>query len=90
VLPDRDEIDAIMALVNAIKAREHDARTASGMAALGRALADRGAEAIIAGCTEIPLVLRADAVPVSLVASTDVLASKTVKLATGAEPLPSR
>ena len=47
------------------------------------------AGAIIAGCTEIPLVLDEDAVSVPLVSSTDALAEITVKLATGEIPLPN-
>ena len=90
VLPGRAEIDEFMVLTNAIKARTHDARTGLDMAALAAALVTRGAEAIIAGCTEIPLVLRAGDVAVPLVASTDALAAKTVMLATGIEPLPDR
>jgi aspartate racemase len=54
---------------------------------LAELLASAGAEVIIAGCTEIPLVLDAAKLTVPVVASTDVLARKTVALARGAEPL---
>ena len=73
-----------------IKAGEQDADTGAGMAKLAAALVARGADAIIAGCTEIPLVLTQRDVSVPLISSTDVLAVKTVKLATGMEPLPQR
>jgi len=90
LLPSEEEIRELMAQISAIKAGEHDAATARRMAGLAAALAARGADAIIAGCTEIPLVLEAAAVGVPLISSTDVLARKTVKLAKGEMPLPRR
>lgn len=88
VLPSAEELAAAMTLIKQIKAGEQDAETGTRMAKLAAALVARGADAIIAGCTEIPLVLTEAAVDVPLISSTDVLAQKTVKLATGAEPLP--
>ena len=90
VLPTAAEVEEIMALINAVKAGGLDERTAAAMSGLAAALVARGVDAIIAGCTEIPLVLDDGAVSVPLISSTDALALKTVKLATGAEPLPSR
>lgn len=90
ILPDEDELEAAMKLIGAIKGRRHDERTAAEMAELAAALVARGAEAVIAGCTEIPLVLDERALDVPLIASTDVLAEKTVMLARGIEPLPKR
>ena len=89
-LPTGAEIDEAMILINAIKAGRQDAATAVEMSRLAAALVSRGADAIIAGCTEIPLVLGDSDVRVPLIPSTDALALKTVKLATGEEPLPSR
>jgi aspartate racemase len=77
-----------MTLVKSIKAGEHTEETRRAMAVLAEALASRGAGAIIAGCTEIPLVLDEGAVSVPLISSTDALAEITVKLATGEIPLP--
>ena len=54
------------------------------MATLARRLEAQGAEAIIAGCTEIPLVLTADDIEGELVSSTDALVERTILLA-GAE-----
>ncbi len=87
-LPSADELEELMTLVKAIKGGRHTDDTARAMAALAEALVSRGAGAIIAGCTEIPLVLDEDAVSVPLVSSTDALAEITVKLATGEIPLP--
>ena len=90
VLPTATEVDEIMGLIYAVKAGRQDEQTATAMGNLAAALVSRGADAIIAGCTEIPLLLDASDVTVPLVSSTDALALKTVKLATGEEPLPSR
>lgn len=88
VLPTAEELAELMSLIKAIKGGRHTEDTARKMAELAEALASRGAGAIIAGCTEIPLVLDESAVSVPLVSSTDALAEITVKLATGQIPLP--
>ena len=87
-LPATEEARELMTLVKAIKAGKQTEQTGRAMADLAEALASRGAGAIIAGCTEIPLVLGADAVTVPLISSTDALAEITVQLATGKIPLP--
>ena len=87
-LPTAGELQQLMTLVKAIKAGKQTEATSHAMAGLAEALVSRGAGAIIAGCTEIPLVLGKDAVSVPLISSTDALAEITVKLATGEIPLP--
>ncbi len=87
-LPDKDELADLMALLNSIKAGYQGESIARDMGALAAALVDRGAQAIIAGCTEIPLVLDQTALTVPLISSTDVLAQRTVAIAVGEIPLP--
>ena len=87
-LPDKDELADLMALLNSIKAGYQGESIARDMGALAAALVGRGAEAIIAGCTEIPLVLDQTALTVPLISSTDVLAQRTVAIAVGEIPLP--
>ena len=89
VLPTDGELEQIMVLINAIKAGNQGTAAGAGLKSLAEALVTRGAHAIIAGCTEIPLVLTDEAVAVPLVSSTDALAMKTVRLARGEEPLPA-
>ena len=86
-LQDEQELADLMALLNGIKAGYRGERVVRGMAALATALIGRGAEAIIAGCTEIPLVLDENALDVPLISSTDVLAARTVAIARGEAPL---
>jgi aspartate racemase len=85
VLPNAEELLQLMALIGRIKAGDTGRPVAQGMGMLAELLASAGAEVIIAGCTEIPLVLDSATVPV--IASTDVLARKTVALARGLESL---
>ena len=84
VLPDEAETEALMHLITRIKAGDTGVAIAEGMRELAQALVARGAGAIIAGCTEIPLVLGAAMVDVPLVSSTDALARATVAAARGA------
>ena len=88
VLPVAGEMEQIMVLINAIKAGNQGTAAGAGLKSLAEALITRGADAIIAGCTEIPLVLTDEMVKVPLVSSTDALALKTVRLARGDEALP--
>lgn len=88
VLPDTSEMAEFMALVNGIKGGVLGDEVAARMAQLAGALTARGAQAIIAGCTEVPLVLDASMLEVALISSTDVLAQVTVRYARGEWPLP--
>lgn len=81
VLPDEEELSRLMDLIYGIKGGDRSEAVARVMAALGNALESRGAQAIIAGCTEIPLVLDDSMLSVPLVSSTDELARRTVELA---------
>jgi aspartate racemase len=90
ILPTASELDDLMTLIKSIKAGRTGARVATAMGELAKALSGRGAQAIIAGCTEIPLVLDDAALDVPLISSTDALAVKTVRLALGEIPLPNR
>jgi aspartate racemase len=80
VEPNPNEMDELMRAIYAIKAGKHDASTGKTMQALAKALVERGAGAVIAGCTEIPLVLEQSMLDVPLLSSTDILAQKTVQL----------
>jgi aspartate racemase len=84
------ELGEAMRCVDDIKAGDKSDAVAADLQRLAQILVDRGAKAIIAACTELPLLLRQSMVAVPLVASTDALAMKTVAVARGAEPLPER
>jgi aspartate racemase len=90
VLPDASELAGLMDLVYRVKAGDQGDDVKASMRALAAALEDRGAQAVVAGCTEIPLVLDEAMLSVPLIASTDVLAQYTVALARGEQPLPAQ
>jgi aspartate racemase len=90
ILPGEQEIGEFMKLVGRIKGGYQGDTIASKMAGIANALVGRGAQAVIAGCTEIPLVLNSAMLDVPFISSTDVLAEKTAAIACGELPLPSR
>ncbi len=78
-----DELSETMQLVMRIKNRDKSVEVVSGLRVLAGNLINRGAKVLIAACTELPLVLDESMFDVAFVATTNVLASKTVSLARG-------
>lgn len=84
VLPDEDDQHSeVMAAIRAVKAGIGGAAVTASLARAARRLTDRGAEAIIAGCTEIPLGLPAgaDTIDVPLIDPAAILAGALVRRA---------
>jgi aspartate racemase len=80
VVPDPDVQDrAVMAAIRAIKAGDLSPRTRMLLGQGAQHLAERGADALIAGCTEVPLGLDDADVPVPLVDPTTVLAAALLR-----------
>ena len=78
VLLDGADREAFMALVYGVKRGDVGEAARAGMLRLAGVLADAGAQALIAGCTEVPLLLRAEDAPVALTDSAEVLARACV------------
>ncbi|MBT8080256.1 MAG: amino acid racemase [Gammaproteobacteria bacterium] len=76
----------LMDLIFRIKSGDVGAETRAATAAVAQQLVAAGADVLIAGCTEIPLVLGAGDVPVPLISSTDVLARQTIEYAFNLQP----
>jgi aspartate racemase len=74
--PDRE---AFMACVYAVKRGDVGEAPRAEMRRLAAALVGAGAEVVIAGCTEVPLLLEAGEVSAPLVDSAEVLAAACVK-----------
>ena len=89
LVPDSGNMNKLMDLINAIKAGDQSDEVVTGMESVADALVDAGADVIIAGCTEIPIVFEGPGFPVPVVASTNVLARRTVEIAMGQSPLPN-
>lgn len=90
LVPREKNLRELMRCIAAVKAGDKGAAIAQGMSDVARALLDEGAEVIIAGCTEIPIVFGGDGFPVPVISSTDVLAQRAIALAQGREPLPGK
>ena len=85
--PERQE--EFMSLLYRIKAGERGPDVRSGMAALTADLAAGGAEAIIAGCTEVPLVIEAGSGRLPFIDAGEALARRCVAVCLGLEPVPA-
>ena len=88
LVPQGEELDRLMALIGRVKAGDKRRDVGEGMGTLAELLVSAGAEAIVAACTEIPLVLPAANVSAPVISSTEVLAAETVALALGRATLP--
>jgi aspartate racemase len=86
LLPKEDELREFMDLTFRIKRGDKGDDVTAAMLQLSNALLERGAQAIIAGCTEIPLVLHESMLDIPLVSSTDELAKHTIAYARGEKP----
>ena len=80
VLLDGEDRGRFMGCVYGVKRGDVGAENRAAMARLARALADAGADAVIAGCTEVPLLLAPGDVPVPVVDSAEVLAAACVRV----------
>jgi aspartate racemase len=87
--PDSEGVVELMRLIGAIKAGDQGPDIAEGMHAVAQALVERGADVIVGGCTEIPIVFEGDGFAVPVISSTNVLAARTLAFAQGSEPLPN-
>jgi aspartate racemase len=77
-----DDQAGFMRLIYGVKTGSTGPEARAGMAALANGLVDRGAEVIVAACTEVPLLLSAADIAVPLVDSTDALVRRLVAEAT--------
>jgi len=77
VTPDANRQADVMAAIRAIKAGRtgRDARLIGAI----EALVESGAEALILGCTELPLAVDPQAVPVPVVDATEILARTALR-----------
>ena len=77
-VPQDAERELFMKTLYRIKAGDKGDEVQETMRALATSLLEKGAEAIVAGCTEVPLVLTGAGLPCPLVDSTAVLAERTI------------
>jgi aspartate racemase len=90
LLPGLDDQKRVMSVIYRVKATSSGAgreEMRSELRSVVTTLVDKGAQAIVAGCTEVPLVLRSQDVPVPFFDSLVVLARAAIVRA-GRRPLP--
>ncbi len=80
ISPSDSDQDGLMQAIYAVKAGDLS-KSSTVAIRIGQRLVAAGAEAAIAGCTEIPLVMRAGDISVPIVDATEVLARRTVEIA---------
>jgi aspartate racemase len=81
ISPEEKDKEEIMKVIYTIKAGDLSKRVKKNILKITQKLIDKGAEAIIAGCTEIPLILKEGDVSVPLIDSTQILAKAAVQKA---------
>lgn len=86
VTPDPQAQAWFMELLYRIKAGDVGQGARAEMADLAQRLAEAGAQALIAGCTEVPLVLSDANAPLPLVSSTQALVERTLHFANTGAP----
>ncbi len=90
LVPEGAEMEQLMSLITAIKAGNQGEDIRRSMQASAIALIEQGADVIIAGCTEIPIVFEGQNCSVPVIGSTNVLAQCTLDLAKGVKPVPEK
>ncbi len=80
--PGADGQSLVMETIRRVKAGKIDPETVQPVLAAVRELEDAGAAALLAACTELPVVLRQDLAGVPLIDPTDVLARAAVRIST--------
>jgi aspartate racemase len=83
-----DRQEAFMEVLYRIKGGDLGPSVRRDLKALADELVAGGAEAIIAGCTEVPLVLRQEDLKVELIDPGELLARRCVAVCLGLEPIP--
>jgi len=90
LVPDAAGLEELMRLIGAIKAGNQGEDIRQSMQASANELVKQGADVIIAGCTEIPIVFDGENCTVPVISCTNVLAERTLELAKGERPLPTK
>jgi len=81
ISPQEKDKEEVMKVIYTIKAGDLSKRVKKNILKITQKLIDKGAEAIIAGCTEIPLILKEGDVSVPLIDPTQILARIAVQKA---------
>ncbi|MGC9149507.1 MAG: aspartate/glutamate racemase family protein [Candidatus Micrarchaeia archaeon] len=81
IVPNEDEIDEIAKIIHDVEKGDILDKDKNKLKEIASKLEERGAEAVILGCTELPIVLKQEECKTKLLDSTQILAEATVKKA---------
>jgi len=81
ISPEEKGKEKVMKVIYAVKAGDLSEEVKKNIISIAQKLIDKGAEAIIAGCTEIPLILKEGDVSAPIIDPTQVLAKAAVQKA---------
>ena len=81
ISPEEKDEEEIMKAIYTVKAGNLSEEIKKNILKIAQKLIDKGAEAIIAGCTEIPLILKEGDVPVPIIDPTQALAEAAIQKA---------
>ena len=81
ISPEEKDKEEVMKVIYAVKAGDLSEGIKKNILKIAQKLIDKGVEAVIAGCTEIPLILKEGDVSVPLIDPTQVLAKVAIQKA---------
>jgi aspartate racemase len=81
ISPEEKDKEEVMNAIYAVKAGDLSNEVKGNIIKIAQKLIDKGAEAIIAGCTEIPLILKEGDISVPIIDPTQILAKAAVQKA---------
>ncbi|MGI6576204.1 MAG: aspartate/glutamate racemase family protein [bacterium] len=87
LIPDAAEQEQVMEVIYKVKAGCPGSQLKESLLKAAQGLLNRGVQALVLGCTELPLVLQAGDAPVPVLDPTDILARRAVAYARGEEVL---
>jgi len=81
ISPEEKDKEEVMKAIYAVKAENLSEEIKKNILKIAQKLIDKGAEAIITGCTEIPLILKEGDVSVPIIDPTQILAKAAIRKA---------
>ena len=81
ISPEEKDKEKVMKVIYAVKTGDLSEEIKKNITSIAQKLIDKGAEAVIAGCTEIPLILKEGDVSVPIIDPTQALAEAAVQKA---------
>lgn len=79
IIPEKDDQNNIIEIIDKVKLEANTVEDKNKMKEIAFKLVSKGAEGIVLGCTEIPIVIGTDDIDVPIFDATKILATSAVK-----------